>query len=799
MASLLSRSTLFRLTTLLLVGASAVGCGRSALKSSPKDCPANLLRSDGHCGFDGGTDLGDGGNPDGFDGGRPDGFDGGNPDIGDGGDLCGDKRNCKLPQCVGDPRCIVLGTEICNNGIDDDDDKLIDCKDPDCASFPGCKVVCDPLKPDCTLPDCANLPACRNLKCMPTVDFGTLATRGASVTRTVNTVGTVDVTTTPCAPGGAGMVVASFTTTAVTDVTLSFTQAAGKDHVFGVFRAGVNQTCGQNPVGCYDPKSATMGKNTFAQLLAGEYYVITQPFSPVGQGSVTVTLTTPNMTEICNNGIDDNGNGLIDCADPDCAAATNCVTQVCNPDFNVGALVVNGPAKSASFDTGASSNSSLNLNCQGATGGKDVAVRFTLKETAGIELDWSQNGDHVFGLFRTPPLGEKCDFEQLGCFDPSGSGQGRVAWGDFPPGDYLIITKALKPGDEGQVDVNIRAYRNRQVELCHNGIDDDGNGLIDCADPACVGVSGCSAPYCMPDRQLGNLGVGSSANVTLDVLNNGTLGYNASCSRGGAKGMVVQFTIPSSGMSGGVGVGFDCTQTGDQVLTLDAAGGPREACDVKELVCADPKTLPFGCGYEVPNLQPGTYNVIVAGFRAGSEGSVDLTLSVVDDRQLEICNNGKDDDFDGFTDCADRKCATSQFCANSVCKPDATIDPMPLTGTNVFKLLQTSMNGTKGAVPCATTPGGDAAVVQIRLTANADLNLTYNQIGKHDFQLYTRAGAQLACDAGSATGTCTKSVANTTGTTSWTNLPLGTYYLVIEADSPADAGSVNIALSGLPH
>ena len=32
------------------------------------------------------------------------------------------------------------------------------------------------------------------------------------------------------------------------------------------------------------------------------------------------------------------------------------------------------------------------------------------------------------------------------------------------------------------------------------------------------------------------------------------------------------------------------------VVDLFAAGGPRDACDVNELVCADPKTLPFGCG-----------------------------------------------------------------------------------------------------------------------------------------------------------------------------------------------------------
>ena len=135
------------------------GCGRSSLLGgSDEDCPAALLDSDGVCHIGG-------------DGGRRDGGDGG-PQMcpgesscigrcgdptccpcaaceasllchpidmgGDGPDVCADPKNCKLPVCAGDPRCHVLGTEICNNGIDDNDNGLIDCADPECDNFPGC-------------------------------------------------------------------------------------------------------------------------------------------------------------------------------------------------------------------------------------------------------------------------------------------------------------------------------------------------------------------------------------------------------------------------------------------------------------------------------------------------------------------------------------------------------------------------------------------------------------------------------------------------------------------------------------
>jgi hypothetical protein len=784
------------------------GCGRSSiLGGSPEDCPVSLIQKDGTCCppertlpdntcMTVGGDMGDGG--------HGDMGDGGHSDMADMlGDTCSDPKNCKLPECVGDPRCHVLGTEICNNGIDDNNDGLIDCKDPECFNFPGCQMhMCDPNNPDCTDPMCVMLPACQNLKCHPTVDFGTINPKGSSSTKMENTKGTTDVAVTPCAPGGAGMVVGQFTLSGDAAVTLTYSQNMGMDTVFGLFRAGVNQGCGDNPVECYDPKGALTGNHTFQQLKAGNYYIISQPFEPAGQGPLTVTLSTPTLPEICNNGIDDNGNGLIDCADPDCFTSPNCINQECTPDFTVGALVVNGPGKSVSFTT-KGADTSENLTCQGANGGGDVVVKFTLLETAGILLDFSQGGDHVIGLFRSPQPGEKCDNDQLSCFDPSGSGGATVAWGEYPPGDYEFIFKALKPGQEGHIDATISAYRNRQVELCHNGIDDDGNGLIDCADPACAGVSGCSAPYCMPNVQLGNMAIGDQQSVMLNIQANGVAGLKTSCTKGAGKAEVVQLTVTGGGSNGGFGMGFDCTQTGDQVLALDLAGGPRDPCDVNELVCGDPKTLPFGCGYEVPNLQPGTYNVIVQAFQPGSEGNVNLTLSILDDRQLEICNNGIDDDKNGLTDCKDPKCVTNPVCAASQCKPDATIDPLALTGQTTFTLVQSANNGVHGQVPCATTVGGQSAIIAITLTAKADLNMQWNQIGNHDFALFTNAGTVLPCDSGTLTGTCTKSMGSATGMATFTGVPQGKYYLIVQGDKPdapgmQSSGSVNIALSGMP-
>jgi hypothetical protein len=232
------------------------------------------------------------------------------------------------------------------------------------------------------------------------------------------------------------------------------------------------------------------------------------------------------------------------------------------------------------------------------------------------------------------------------------------------------------------------------------------------------------------------------------------------------------------------------------VIDLFAAGGPRDACDVTQLTCADPKTLPFGCGYEVPNLQPGTYNVIVEAFEPGSEGSVDLTLSIDNDRQLEICNNGVDDDGDGLTDCNDRKCATSPYCAQTQCRPDVTIDPMPLDGSAGDKVVQTSGAAVQARPSCASMTGGPTTVVALRLTAKADLTLAWNQFGDHDLALYGVNGSMLPCDAG-AQLQCTKSN-GANGSVKWSALPAGRYWLVVAADTPTSAGSVALHLTGAP-
>lgn len=47
--------------------------------------------------------------------------------------------DCQDSQCASDPSCV----EVCNNSIDDDQDGQTDCDDSDCAAAPGCFEICN--------------------------------------------------------------------------------------------------------------------------------------------------------------------------------------------------------------------------------------------------------------------------------------------------------------------------------------------------------------------------------------------------------------------------------------------------------------------------------------------------------------------------------------------------------------------------------------------------------------------------------------------------------------------------------
>ena len=716
--------------------------------------------------------------------------------------------DCKDPECYGDPACFVPGHEICNNGIDDNDNGLVDCQDPACFSDPTCIVhpgteICnngiddngDGLV-DCADPQCKTFPACLSAACKADVDFGAIASSGASVTRTMSTVGAT-MTYSTCAPPGGVARVGSFNLPAAADVKLDFSQVKGSAHVVAVFRAGVGQPCDvqSNLVYCLAAGQDLTASYTFNGLSAGNYWIIVQSFTGT-MGSTTVTLSTSKTTtpEICNNGIDDDGDGAIDCADLDCANAPNC--QPCIPDINLGAIVVGDPPKTALVDTTKGSNR-YHPTCAGTSTGKDIVVSFTVKDTVSILLKMSQpTGEHFYGLYQMPKAGDACDSDQdINCPSDPLPLLSETNWSYFTPGEYLLIFKAAAAGKEGQINLTISAWAGPGVELCNNGIDDDGNGLIDCADPACANASNCQAQMCLPDEDLGNFDIGSSQTLTVD-LTKATRTFSTACGQGAGHGLLYRLNILQP-----MSLSVQATQTGNQVIQIASQVNPLDSCDAyhDDVDCSILGQPPLYGDFAFPNIQPGPHNLVVQAFASGSEGTVNLLLTGLSETFLEICNNGIDDDGDGATDCYDIKCAGDPTCEYLECKPAPVLGILPLDGTPTTAAVSTSVSSAdKATSTCVSGKGGGEAAVSFTLTAKADLTIEWSQFGNHDLVLYHQINAHLPCEANTQLDCHTTADAATGSYSLPPGLAQGTYYLVVDADKPGSEGGVILQLSGFP-
>ena len=138
--------------------------------------------------------------------------------------------------------------------------------------------------------------------------------------------------------------------------------------------------------------------------------------------------------EVCNNKIDDTGNGKVDCADPTCADDPACATEPEKPAVEI--------CNNKQDDTG----NGL-VDCADPTCANDPACA-TKPEKPAVEICDNKQDDTGNGL--------------VDCADPTCAN--------------LPVCNSYKP---------------LIGEICDNGEDDDGDSLVDCDDPDCA-----SAPFC---------------------------------------------------------------------------------------------------------------------------------------------------------------------------------------------------------------------------------------------------------------------------------------------------------------
>lgn len=353
-------------------------------------------------------------------------------------DDCNGWVDCNDPACVGTLACGCASSEqgLCQNGIDDDCDALFDCEDPECSNDPGC--ICASKQEYCTNGEddnCNLLVDCADPEC-----FGHWACQcvppGEPEQCTDDEDNDCDALVDCADPDCLGDPACSSCTPEVCD-------------------DGVDNDC-DNYVDCADDACL---------------------FDPACEA----------VAELCNNGIDDDLDTLIDCADPDCKGNPWCVVQqdsCYNPKLISASGTFTGDTTGhVNYESG---------SCGGEAG--EAVFYFVLDVPTRVHAD-TKGTDFDSTLYIRK--GSCPSGQEMACDDDSGG-----AWAaqiDIPilyPGTYFLFVDGYTVDPEGGANdgpfvLNVELTPD-PPEICDNGLDDDGDVYVDCADPDCTFVGDCA-------------------------------------------------------------------------------------------------------------------------------------------------------------------------------------------------------------------------------------------------------------------------------------------------------------------
>ncbi len=356
-------------------------------------------------------------------------------------------------------------------------------------------------------------------------------------------------------------------------------------------------------------------------------------------------------TEICDNNVDDDGDGKVDDNDPDCKLDAYCGDGIVNANEQCdGTDFINGVKKCAQLD---SKYDSGNVYC-----------------TADCK--------YSFSACSLAPVAEICndgiDNDKDGLTDCNDSD---CAYDAACPPRPEICDDGIDNDRDGSTDCNDYDCRNDAAcsgtapeplsEICDNYIDDDNNGLADCNDPACFTYSACSSKTEICNNYIDDDGNG------LADCNDPSCFTSSACS---SKTEICDNYIDDDG--NGLA---DCN---------DPACFTSSACSSKTEICGN--NMDDDSNGKVDCEDPAC-----AGHSSCSTNA-----------PTENCTNGIDDDGDGAADCDDVDCKINEKCLNSgksVCvSADGSINCQDPVCADLLECQRRTVNTSQNCQASPSTP-----------------------------------------------------------------------------------------------
>jgi len=399
------------------------------------------------------------------------------------------------------------------------------------------------------------------------------------------------------------------------------------------------------PGNCRDYDFTTV---TFDALEGQAFYFVVDGYEEgvfEGEGAYTITVDCQPVHElVCDDGVDDDDDGLTDCEDvDDCLGTDACPLPYCEPDWDLAC----GESDSwGNYYSGSTDQIEEYTCATWSYTGPEYAYSFVSPVSKSITVTLTDETAATDIMVLAG--GDLCDPEECIAYDFD-----EVTF-DAEAGTLYYLVVDGWNGAEGTYTITVECPPDVET-VCDDGEDDDQDDLIDCDDDDCALAEACLTncdpavfPFevsCGFDETWHNYGFLSSDKVdtwscTEDVLDGPEYVYN--------------FTAPYDTV---VTVTLSDETAETDLLVVPAADG----CAPEACIAHGMTEVTFQAAADQ------LYYVIVDGYD-GAEGSYHIEFGCTPETE-QVCDDGLDEDEDGLADCLDADCFGGDLCEDA-CVPD---------------------------------------------------------------------------------------------------------------------------------